>query len=31
MVEDYFGAWYQDDDSDIYNPDVNWRIIFPVP
>lgn len=32
MVEDYFGTWYQDDDdSDIYNPDLNWRIIFPVP
>lgn len=32
MVEDYFGAWCPDDeDEDLYNPDINWRIIFPVP
>ncbi|MFE4075186.1 hypothetical protein [Peribacillus sp. YIM B13477] len=32
MVEDYFGAWCPDDeDYDLYNPDINWRIIFPVP
>lgn len=32
MVEDFFGAWCNDvDDGDVYNPDVNWRIIFPVP
>lgn len=32
MVEDFFGAWCSDaDDEDVYNPDENWRIIFPVP
>ncbi|MDF2800678.1 MAG: hypothetical protein K0S61_581 [Anaerocolumna sp.] len=32
MVEDFFGAWCsEDEDTDIYNPDINWRIIFPVP
>ena len=32
MVEDFFGAWSSDlDDNDVYNPDENWRIIFPVP
>ncbi|MEC2018992.1 hypothetical protein [Bacillus velezensis] len=32
MVEDYFGAWCpEEDDEDLYNPDVNWRILFPVP
>jgi hypothetical protein len=35
MVEDFFGAWCSredtDDEDDIYNPDTNWRIIFPVP
>ncbi|KAF2512821.1 hypothetical protein EYY60_06855 [Flavobacterium zhairuonense] len=34
MVEDFFGAWYPEDDSnldEIFNPDSNWRIIFPVP
>lgn len=35
MVEDFFGAWCNDIDddneSDTYNPDENWRIIFPVP
>lgn len=32
MVEDYFGAWCSDDEDDeLYNPDINWRIIFPVP
>lgn len=32
MVEDFFGAWCSDlDDNDVYNPDENWRIIFPVP
>jgi hypothetical protein len=32
MVEDYFGAWCPDDeDDDLYNPDINWRIVFPVP
>jgi len=32
MVEDFFGAWCSDsDDEDEYNPDANWRIIFPVP
>jgi hypothetical protein len=34
MVEDFFGAWYPEDDTnldDFYNPDSNWQIIFPVP
>lgn len=34
MVEDFFGAWYPENDSDLentYNPDANWQIIFPVP
>lgn len=38
MVEDFFGAWCNksdeiDDDADIdaYNPDDNWRLIFPMP
>ncbi|RJV08713.1 hypothetical protein DWZ67_02105 [Bacteroides sp. AF34-31BH] len=32
MVEDFFGAWCIDtNENDIYNPDENWRIIFPVP
>ncbi len=34
MVEDFFGAWYPEDDTnleEIYNPDANWQIIFPVP
>ncbi|MPN24169.1 hypothetical protein SDC9_171563 [bioreactor metagenome] len=33
MVEDFFGAWYSDLDEEeqIYNPDIDWRIIFPVP
>jgi hypothetical protein len=33
-VEDYFGAWCSDDedeDEDIYNPDDDWRVIFPFP
>lgn len=34
MVEDFFGAWYPKDDSNIdevYNPDENWQILFPMP
>jgi hypothetical protein len=34
MVEDFFGAWYPKDDSnldEVYNPDENWQILFPVP
>lgn len=32
MVEDFFGAWCNDiDEDEVYNPDENWRIIFPVP
>lgn len=34
MVEDFFGSWYPEDDTnleDVYNPDANWQIIFPVP
>lgn len=33
-VEDYFGAWCsneEDESDDKYNPDDNWRIIFPFP
>ena len=29
MVEDFFGAWCSDTEG--YNPDENWRIIFNVP
>lgn len=37
MVEDFFGGWAvtDEDDPDLiedqYNPDKNWRVIFPVP
>lgn len=34
MVQDFFGAWYPEDDSNLdnlFNPDANWQIIFPVP
>jgi hypothetical protein len=33
MVEDFFGAWCPNDtdNTELYNPDTNWRIIFPVP
>lgn len=35
MVDDFFGSWCGDDEDenyeDLYNPDQNWRIIFPVP
>lgn len=33
MVEDFFGAWSAEDSGseDLYNPDTNWQIIFPVP
>lgn len=36
MVEDFFGAWYdysdeESDNVDKYNPDDNWRLIFPMP
>lgn len=36
MVENYFGAWYDDSDEeenniDKYNPDDNWQLIFPMP
>lgn len=33
MVEDFFGAWCSQEENpeDAYNPDENWRIIFPVP
>ena len=34
MVEDFFGSWCPEDDAnldEVYNPDANWRIIFPVP
>lgn len=33
MVEDFFGAWCSSKESDknMYNPDENWRIIYPVP
>ncbi len=34
MVEDFFGAWHSYDDdaeSDKFDPDENWRLLFPVP
>jgi hypothetical protein len=32
MVEDFFGAWCsENEEDDVYNPDIDWRIIFPVP
>ncbi|VIF60151.1 Uncharacterised protein [Clostridioides difficile] len=34
MVEDFFGSWYSseiDKDDTIYNPDIDWRLIFNVP
>ena len=34
MVEDFFGSWcsqLDDDNEDNYNPDDNWRLIFPMP
>lgn len=34
MTEDYFGAWFPDEEQeydDVYNPDIDWRRIFPVP
>lgn len=35
LVEDFFGAWCSSEEEqeieDCYNPDKNWRIIFPVP
>lgn len=33
MVEDFFGAWCSENDCDgeRYDPDNDWRIIFPVP
>ena len=34
MIEDFFGAWYPKDDSnldEVYNPDENWNILFSVP
>lgn len=34
MVEDFFGPWksdLEDEEGKIYNPDVDWRVIFPVP
>lgn len=33
-VEDFFGAWSAEDcqqDVDVFNPDENWHLIFPVP
>lgn len=32
MVEDFFGAWCSESEDDtMYNPDIDWRIIFPIP
>lgn len=34
MVEDFFGVWcsnLEDEEELLYNPDIDWRIIFPVP
>ncbi|MFS7307270.1 hypothetical protein [Rahnella inusitata] len=33
-TEDFFGAWYPEDDSDekdFFNPDKDWQIIFDIP
>ncbi len=32
-VEDYFGAWVSEheDQEDVFDPDTDWRIIFPFP
>jgi hypothetical protein len=30
LVEDFFGAWCSEEENeDSYDPDTNWRIIFP--
>ena len=35
LVEDFFGSWCSSEEEyeieDCYDPDKNWRIIFPVP
>lgn len=32
MVEDFYGAWCSNDETvDVFDPDKNWQIIFPVP
>ncbi len=34
MVEDFIGAWCTENEVKsefIYNPDLNWQIIFPLP
>ena len=33
MTEDFFGAWYnfEDTDDDSFNPDMDWNRIFPIP
>lgn len=33
MIEDIFGAWCSEKDGkeDVFDPDKNWQIIFPVP
>lgn len=35
MVEDFFGAWCSNEEdnenNENYNPDDNWRLIFPMP
>jgi len=34
IVEDFFGAWCPEDGTnlkEVYSPDANWQIIFPVP
>jgi len=36
MVEDFIGAWCPDPETEIetdflYDPDLNWQIIFPLP
>lgn len=33
MVEDFFGSWRSanEEDDTLYNPDIDWNIIFPVP
>lgn len=36
MVEDFFGSWCREDldeesNEDMYDPDCDWRVIFPCP
>ena len=34
MTEDFFGAWYPENGEmtdEIYNPDIDTQVIFPIP